>query len=231
MSSHAMGSNTFNLTEAFEFLLLAPACAGEDGENESEGEGETQETGSKGTGSGEGDSSTEKKSEGTEAAKLRDEAAKNRIAAREAAKERDELAKKLREYEDKEKTDLEKAQRDLKEREDSAAKDKQENAELKLKLALHESEDVQKFADPKVAIALMDRTVVMDKDGNVDLKGVAAECKRLMESKALRLKTDDNDEEEEPEPNRSGGANNGRKKSGEADQEALMKKFPALRGR
>lgn len=231
MSSHAMGSNTLDLTEAFAFLLLTPACAEGEGEGEGQGEAETQETGSKETGSGEGESSTEKNSEGTEAAKLKDEAAKNRIAAREAAKERDEIAKKLREYEDKEKTDLEKAQRDLKEREDSAAKVASENAELKLSLALHESEEVQKFADPKVAIALMDRTVVMDKDGNVDPKGLAAECKRLMDTNALRLKTDNAEEEEGTGTTRSGGANNGRKKSGEADQEALMKKFPALRGR
>lgn len=236
----ALSPAVMDLRRAFDSAFpFAADTSGEGGSGDSgsgnggdsgDGTGESGD-GTDGTGAGTDDGKDVKD---PEKKKLSDEAAQHRNRAKAAEKERDDALAKLRELEDKDKSESEKNARDAAEE-----KAKREKAEAKLKeqavkLAFYDSGAAALFHDASDALRLLDLSDVKpDEDGEVDLKVIKAKADTLLKEKPYLAKQEGDDAE-----NFSGGivtgspsgkANNGKKSKDQVDYEALAKKFPALR--
>jgi hypothetical protein len=163
--------------------------------------------------------------------KLSDEAAARRVEAKTAAKERDGLAAKLKEYEDKDKSELEKAQGDLKIATDRIAELEKRDQEQSLRLAFYDSGAAAMLNKPGQAIKLMDvSTLERDDDGNYDHKIISKLVDDFVKENPHFAASGGSTEG-------NGGSASGREANGKrqsnkpTSDEILAKKFPALSGR
>lgn len=202
------------------------------GDGAGEGEGSSG-SGASGDGSN-GDASGKTKEpviNDPEKKKLSDEAANYRTQLRAAEAAKKELADKLRQIEDKDKSDLEKAQRDLKESADKMAKLEETVTRQALEVAWVQSGASALFKNPAVAFKLLDVSKVEIKDGSADQKAVKELADVLAKSGDVVL-AGGSSGEDDGNGNPSGATTNGRSSNGKnASQELLAKKFPALRSR
>lgn len=210
-------------------VRYAPAGEGEGGEG---GEGSGEGDGSSGSGAGEG--SEGKKPEPTindpEKKKLSDEAAKYRTELRAEQVAKKELEDRLKAIEDKDKTELEKAQRDLTETSEKIKAMEALVQRQALEVAWVQSGASALFKNPSVAFKLIDTSKLEVKDGVVEQKAIKELADALAKSGDVVL-SDSGEGEGEGTP--SGAPTNGRSGNGKTDasKALLEKKFPALRGR
>jgi hypothetical protein len=223
--------SSLNFTNAWKDEQRSFAPGDEDEEEDDEENGTTEDD------EGEGSSGTGT-TDDSQGGKVRDPEAKARSA--EAAKYRTErnqykadleaAAKRLRELEDKDKSELEKAQRDLaeatkraeaaEERADSFAR---ENAVFKSGASglTRDLDALTKFLD------LSD--LKPDDEGAYDQDEILKRVKELLDKKPY-LKVDEDSTSGNGEKDPSGRPANGSRK-GSGNDAALKKKFPALAGR
>jgi hypothetical protein len=163
--------------------------------------------------------------------RLSDEAASHRNKAKAEKERADKLAEELKALTDKDKSDLEKAQRDLAE-----LKPKLEtaNATIKaqaIKLAFFDSGAAKQFKSTTLVLKNLDLDgIEVDDEGNVDAKVVKQKADAFLKEHpylAADSETDNGVGGETGSP--SGKPNNGKRSKDQVDYEALAKKFPALR--
>lgn len=165
--------------------------------------------------------------------RLHEEAGKHRNAAKVAAKERDALAVKLKEYEDKDKSEVEKLQGDLKSAQDDNKALRETTKTQGVRLAFFESGAASQFKNAGTALRLLDLDgIEPDDEGVVDADEIKKRAKALGEKEPYLLKDGDEGDLGEDEGQPSGKSTNGKKKSkGDLDRAKLEDKYPALRGR
>lgn len=161
--------------------------------------------------------------------RVSEEAKARRLEAKAEKKRADDLAARLKEYEDKDKSELDKVTDDLAEARGSVEALSTENVELRLKVALFESGELDKFQDRADALRFLDTRDFTDEDGEVDSKKLSQSVKKLLESKPYLGREGSNNSSSQSSGNgASGSSHNGGKSSKAEDATALAKKFPAL---
>ena len=240
MSRNASGKNFELRTELAR--LLSNVCiewdADEDDDDKDKGasgsgdgaddEGGEGESGASGTDSGGGDSTVKD----PDKKKLADEAAKHRTTAKAERDRANAAEKKLRELEDKDKSELEKATRDLAEAQATNEKLQVTVTRQAVKLAFFESGAAAQFKNPAKALRLLDLDDLKpNEDGEMDVKEVKARAEALLKTDGY-LAADGSNDGGDGTP--GGSPNNGRrgKKADEAaTRQKLAAKFPALASR
>lgn len=122
-----------------------------------------------------------------------------RAAARKAAadekKRADDLARKVAEFEDRDKSELEKATTKAEKLEQQAQRATQRAVRAEVKAA------AAAFADPEDAAAFLDLTSYADGDGEIDTEAIAADLEALLERKPhLRLQASEPPKKPAPKP-------------------------------
>jgi hypothetical protein len=164
--------------------------------------------------------------------RLSDEAAAHRVRAK-AEKDRADAAEaELRKLTDKDKSELEKAQRDLKETTARAEKAEAQVSDMTLRLSFYESGAAALFKDHEDARKLLDfSTLKPGDDGTYDKKEVKALADALLKAKPYLAASDGSDNGSNSTNNQSGGDPQNGRKGKTPDNAALVKKFPALASR
>lgn len=226
----AVDAIRYDLRSAFRFPQF---WDGDDGGDDGGDGDDGDDTGGDGTGGDGGDSGDIKD---PDKKRLSDEAAQHRNRAKAAEKERDEALAKVREYEDKDKSDLQKAERDRDEAKSKVETLQTENLGLKAEVATLRAASKFRFkdADDAMDLAIRRAGIKGDEDDLEDLITEALE--KLSKDKPYLLEDasdgddgDDGDGEEQPP---SGRSTNGKKGSKtKLTDEKLFAKFPALAGR
>jgi hypothetical protein len=195
----------------------------DDDEKDDEGEGASG-TGTDGDKEGSKDAIKD-----PEKKRLSDEAAAHRVKAK-AEKERADTAEaELRKLTDKDKSDLEKAQRDLTEATAKLATAEAQVSDLTLRVAFFESGASSLFKNPVTARKLLDFSVLKPGDnGEYDPKEVKAIADALIKAEPYLSASDGSDGSGSKDE--SGAPSNGRKGQ-KPDNAGLVKKFPALASR
>lgn len=227
----ALAGRRVDLRSAFHVTIPSAGMPdGDDGDDGDDGgDGGGDDDGDDGSGGDDDPKSKPDDIKDPDKKRLSDEAAANRVKAKEAQAALDAALKRIKEFEDKDKGELEKAQGDLQE---ATAKLEKANAALEknaVELAFFRSGAASLFVDADAALQLLDLSEIKpDEDGVVDKKAVREAADALLKEKAwLAAKGDDDDDGKDDLPN--SGKPTTKKKSGELDVEALAKKFPALR--
>lgn len=191
------------------------------------GEGGEGEQGASGSGAGSSDIKD------PERKRLSDEAARYRNTSKAEKERADAAEKRLRELEDKDKSELEKAQRDLQEATSTIEKQDKVIGRLALEVAFYTSGAVGMFRDAEDARRMIDLSDLKpDEEGNFDKAEIKKRCDDLVKAKPYLAPTDGSDGEGERQP--GGTPSNGRRKTGkeaEATKAKLQSKFPALASR
>jgi hypothetical protein len=206
------------------------------GDGGSSGDTGTGDSGSSGSGqSGSSGTSTDSGSTGDdvkdpEKKKLHEEAAQWRIKHKDAEAQLTELQKQLRSFEDKDKTELDKAVRDRDEFKAALEKANDIIKQQAIKLAFFESGASAQFKNPATALKLLDLgDVKIEDDGTVDKEAVKKKADSLLKAEPY-LSQDGSDSGSGNSGNQSSGRPaNGRKSDEGLKLEELQKKFPALR--
>ena len=188
----------------------APADEGGDGK-----EGESGEGGEGGEGSGEEIKDPEKK-------RLADEAAKHRREKNETAKQLAAAQKRIKEMEDKDKTELEKAQGDLKTHTERVATLETTNGKLALEVAFLKVAN-GRFRDPDDALALLDRSKIEIDPAEGTASGVKEAVEKLAKAKPYLLKDDEGGGPSGAPFNKRGGDGK------QIDKAKFAERFPAAR--
>lgn len=232
---------TWDLRRAFDSAFpLAADTSGDGGSGDSgsgnggdsgDGTGSEGDDGSGDTGAGSTDDDKDVKD--PDKKKLSDEAAAHRNKAK-AEKERADAAEaKLREYEDKNKSELEKAQRDAEEYKKKNEKLQATVSDQAVKLAFFESGSAALFKNATTGLRLLKEELgelKPDDEGNVDSKAIKAKAEALLkEQPYLAADGESASGTGGDTGSPSGRANNGKKSKEQVDFEALAKKYPALR--
>lgn len=212
-----------------------------DGDNE--GGGNDNGTGGAGSGSGDGgkgssgsggDDSNKGQSKGDnpegKIKALEEEKDRHFTKRQEAETALQEAQAKLKQIEDAGKSDLEKATSELEEVRKAQEGLQNENQDLRLQLAFV-TDNTYKWKNPKAALKLADLSDVEIKDGKVS--GLNTALEKLAKSDPYLLEEDDSKKKDgEDKQKQTGQQHNGGKGKGTGpDQQALLKKYPALRGR
>lgn len=231
----------FDLRSAFDVLHTLAGMPDGEGEGEGNsgegsGSGGDEGTGSSGAGdegAGEGTNTDDVKNPKLKA--LSDEAAQHRVKAKELQEALDRANTRLKEIDDKDKSELEKAQSDAAELKSKLETAQETVKEQAVKLAFFESGAAAQFRSPARALVLLRddlKDITPDEDGKVDAKAIKEKADALLKSDPY-LKAEGGEEEEEggdgSSETPSGRQTNGRRSKSELDQEALKSKFPALR--
>jgi hypothetical protein len=190
----------------------------EDEDNEGE-EGDEDESGSEDTGKkGKGGTDDEE----SEAEKLR-----KRLVA--ADRNQSALQQKIKEFEDKDKSEAERLQSEnesLKMERDQLAG---EVSGLRLQNTFLMS-NTYAWDDPEYALDFAQRKGYLDDviadDGSVDAKALGKALDKLAKDKPKMIKGESDDNEDEDLPNTSGGVGNRRKKKADKDEAELRRRFP-----
>ena len=198
--------------------------------------------GDSGTGAGSGDDQSGDAGAGSddnggtdvkdpEKKRLSDEAAEWRRKLREQETSNQQLAERLRAFEDKDKSELEKAVRDANEFKAKAEKAEAMLGELTIKMAFYDTGAAALFKNAATGLRLIDLDgITVGEDGSVDGKAIKAKAEALLkEQPYLAADGDGSGSAGAGSGEASGRANNGKKDSSKVDYEALAKKFPALR--
>ena len=162
--------------------------------------------------------------------RLSQEAAEWRRKLREQEATNQQLATKLREFEDKDKSDLEKAQRDAVEYKQKAEQLEKRLNDIVVKMAFFESGAAAQFKNAALALRSLDLDgISVGEDGAVDSKAIKAKADALLKEHPYLAADGDSGSAGDSSGEPSGRPNNGKKDSSKVDYEALAKKFPALR--
>lgn len=204
-------------------IVFAPEDGGGSGGSGSEGapageggkEGESGEGDAAGEGSGEEIKDPEKK-------RLADEAAKHRREKNEASRQLAEANKRLKELEDKDKSELEKAQGDLKAHTEKVATLATTNGKLALEVAFLKVAN-GRFRDPDDALALLDRSKIEIDPAEGTASGVKEAVEKLAKNKPYLLKEDEGGGPSGSPFNQRGGDGK------QLDKAQLAQRFPAAR--
>lgn len=230
---------TWDLRRAF--LSAFPLAADTD-PNAGTGEGGEGDAGAgdAGTGSGDAGSGDTGTGSGTDAdpdvkdpdkKRLAAEAAEWRRKLREQEASNKALADKLREFEDKDKSELEKAVRDAAEHKQRADKLEKQLNDIVVKMSFFESGSAALFKNAATGLRLIDLDgITVGEDGTVDSKAIKAKAEALLKEQPYLAADGDSDSGtggDQGSP--SGKPNNGKRSKDQVDYEALAKKFPALR--
>jgi len=202
-----------------------------EGNDSGSGEGEGGSGDADGTGAGSSDDGAGSDVKDPEKQRLSQEAAQWRTKLREQEALAKDLADKLRQFEDKDKSELEKAQRDATEYKQRAEKAEAKLSEFAVKMAFFESGAAALFRNAATGLRLIDLDgIAPDDEGKVDSKAIKAKAEALLkEQPYLAADGDSSSGTGESEGQPSGRPNNGKKSKDQVDYEALAKKFPALR--
>lgn len=208
--------------------VMIPRIMGSEGEdNPADGkESEDEE-------SEEDDEEEAEKPDSKDSKNLAEELEKTRNRMKAADKRAADAERKIREAEDKDKSELELATRRVTELET-------ENGALvgKLKTLTQEryflGSNTVTWHDPEIAMGKLDWSNIVDEDGEVDQTKLGKAIKDLAKEKPFLVKSDTADEDARRPANQqqSSGGNVGagkRKNKQELDREQLLKRFPALR--
>lgn len=150
------------------------------------------------------------------------EALMNRMKAADRAKTAAEA--KVKEFEDKDKTELERATGEAKDLREKLSQRDERIQDLQLELAFFKSNKVQ-WHDPALARKEIDMSLVtVEEDGTV--KGMDKALERLAKDKPFLVKTE---EKKQASGASFNGSSGGKKIT--TDSEKLAAKYPALRGR
>ena len=181
------------------------------------------------TGSTTGDDNTGGDVKDPEKQRLSQEAANWRTKLRDAEKLLEEQGKKLREIEDKDKSELEKAQRDLKEATEELGKLRKERKDFAVKMAFFESGAAALVKNAAMVLKNLDLDgIEPDDDGQVDSKKIKSMTEAFLKEHPY-MAADEEHSAGAGGDQPSGRPNNGKKSKDQVDYEALAKKFPALR--
>jgi hypothetical protein len=206
-----------------EHAFLAPLVMGAEGEGDP-AQDDTEEDAEDDSEEDEKDSSKDEESE-LEKVKRRMKAADRRAA---------EAERKAREYEDKDKTDLELATK-------KASELETENEKLQGQLRVLTQEryflgsNTVTWHDPEIAMSKIKWDDIIDEDGEVDKTSLERAIKDLAKSKPFLVKSDNPSDEGGKPADNAGQASGGKVGSGkkqtkqELDREQLLRRFPALR--
>jgi hypothetical protein len=201
-------------------------------EDDKDGTGDGEDEGGEGaSGAGtEDDKSGDKSSiKDPEKKRLSDEAAAHRVRAKAEKERADKAEAELRKLTDKDKSELEKAQRDLKETGEKLAAAEVKITDQALRLAFFESGASGLFKNPVTARRLMDfSTLKLNDAGEYEAKEVKAIAEALL--KAEPYLAADGSDGSDSKNDKGGDPQNGRKTKN-TDNAALVKKFPALASR
>lgn len=225
-----------DLRPYFRSVVVAFAKDDDKDDGDDKNDGEKDEGGEGGSATGADDKSKESGGTGTkdddvkdpDKKRLSEEAARHRVAAKSEKERADAAEAKLRELEDKDKSELEKVTRDRDELQGKVEKQSATIADQALRLAFFESGASALFKNPVTARKLLDLSALKaDEDGQYDAKEVKALADALLKAEPY-LAADGSGSEGSTE---SGGSPNNGRKTKDADREALKKKFPALANR
>lgn len=159
--------------------------------------------------------------------KLSDEAAKHRTRANAEKIRADKFEAELRKIQDKDKSELEKTQRDLEEavKERDALKEEVRSMKVSVEFSLKHA---SKFRDAEAALTLLERKGEFSVNDDGEVEGMDSAVSALLKSKPYLAQSEGDVEDDKLPP--SGDTNNGKRNKGEKLQrEQLAKKFPALR--
>jgi len=223
-------SHLLDFQNAFDFtskvLFNEGESESESGNSENSGSGEEGRNGSEGNSTSDEIRNPWKK-------KLSDEAAKYRVEANEARVAKDAAEKRIREYEDKNRTDQEKAERDRDEFKGQAEKLSVIIADQAVKLAFFESGSASLFRNPATALKILDLSGIdPDKNGIVDADAVKQRSEALLKSDPyLAIDNESGEEGSSSSKNEPSGRqmNGNRNNQRELDEQAILAKFPTLR--
>lgn len=240
---HRKSSDTFNPAMDLRSMFALSAKAFEPGDGDEEtndgGDGGDGSSGTGGTGGEDGNSASGTGTNGTvkdpERQRLSQEAAARRVEAKAEKTRADALELELRKLTDKDKSELELAQRTVQEQAATVASLQKLLADQSKRLAFYESGSSDMFVRPDQALALMDvAKLEPDDEGRFDAKAFKAIADTFAKENPHMVKGSDNgDDDDSEKPGPSGRPSNSRTGgSGKGlDRAKLEKKFPALRGR
>jgi hypothetical protein len=144
----------------------------------------------------------------------------------EAEKERDALAQRLKEFEDKDKSELERATARVQELEKKAAEQDSELADLRLQNAFLTVNNVT-WHDPAAALLLAQREGFLDgvvgQDGKVDQAKLKTKLEQLAKQKEYLVKKDAGTPPPPPPPSGSGVGSGSRTPSNSTPEEKALK--------
>lgn len=220
------------------FAKLA-AYAPEDDDDDKEDEGGD---GSSGTGADDDESGKDSSESKTgkdaikdpEKKKLSDEAAKYRRELRDTKARAEAAEKRAKEFEDKDKSELELAQSGLKEMTERAEKAEAKLAEQALDLAFFRSGASALLNRPDQAAKLMDlKSLTPDEEGEYDSKEIMKTVEDWLKANPhFTASTDSGDDDDDADKPNSGRPSTERARNGKkANDQKLVDKFPALAGR
>lgn len=230
----------FNLTDVFAIFPVGMADDDEDGDEgnddgSDDGDGDEGENAS---GAGEGDTDagdgTDSKGSGR-IKKLSEEAKQHRLAKKAAEKQLADVQAKLKEFEDKDKSETEKLSGTVKELTEKNAKLEERANQQARKLAFYDSGAAKQFRNPATALKLLDlNDIEIDEDGEIDGDEIKKRAEALLKAEPYLAVSDSGDDGENSNDDLPDTPNVGgnKKKSGKkVDNAALAKRFPALAGR
>ena len=133
--------------------------------------------------------------------RMKSERAEAKKTAAAEKKRADELARKVAEFEDRDKTDLDKATEKAERAAEAATKAIARAVKAEVKAA------ASKFADPEDAAAFLDLTAYTSDDGEIDTESISADLEALLERKPhLRRPAAAVPEKKQPKPDPGQGA-------------------------
>lgn len=163
-----------------------------------------------------------------------EEAKRHRLAAKAEKKRADEAEARVREFENKDKSDLERAEQErdeFKEQAETRAVIVEDQAK---RLGFFESGMAAKFKNPSRALKMLRddlKDVEIDDEGTADVEAIKAAAEALLKSDPYLAASGDEDEGEDTTAPSGRSLNKRRKGKKDADKAALAAKYPALQGR
>lgn len=203
------------------YPVMGAAPEGDDANDDDEsdeGDDTGSDDGTEGQESGNDSGTTVSKSE-FDALMARMKAADKRASAAE---------QKAKQYEDKDKSEAERATQRVQELEAENTSMKSELKTARLQNAFLSSNDVV-WHDSEVALAHADLSEVIDEDGNVNKSALKKALSDLAKAKPFLVKTEDKGGDQPPAGQSAPPVGSGKKKAaGGTDEESLRRKYPSL---
>lgn len=226
----------YNLRDVFSIFPVGMPKDDDDGDEEEEtnDDADNDESGDDDgdkSGSGGENSATDKPD--TKRVKALSEEAKNhRLRAKKAEKDLAAAQAKLKEIEDKDKSEVEKLSGDLKEATEQVTKLSEKATKQARKLAFYDCGAAVQFRNPATALKLLDLSDVdMDDDEKDVLEAVKAKADALLKAEPYLAASGSGDEDEDDDDKVKTPNLGGKKTKKDNNVAALAKRYPALAGR
>ena len=157
---------------------------------------------------------------------LHQENARRRNSEKELRRQVEELSGKLKQFEDADKSELDKATGSLAEATAKVEKLTADNQQLRITNAFL-MDNTYKWRNPRAALRLVDlENVEIDESGKVT--GLSEALKALAESDPYLLAENNEDDDNDADESRVGHPPAGRRKKGDASREKLLAQYPQL---